>query len=124
MDSSRPELVSKLLEVLLKQGDLDGLMELYERDAVFADLEGLAKGSDDLRAAHQKFLEAGLTLTLNDSVVFEADDIALVHWAWTVRGNDGSSTDGVSAEVVRRQPDGSWKFLIDNSDGSAMVGRL
>jgi len=122
LDSSRPELVSKQLEAFLDVGDIDGLLGLYEKDAVFADLDGAVTGLNDIRSAHQRFLDSGLTLTLNDSVVFEADDIALVHWSWTVGKGDGSSMEGVSAEVLRRQPDGSWKFIIDNSDGSALVG--
>jgi ketosteroid isomerase-like protein len=124
LDSSRPGLVSKLLEAFLNEGDIDGLLGLYENDAVFADFAGAAKGLADIRSAHQRFLDSGLTLTLNDSVVFEADGIALVHWSWTVDRSDGSSTEGVSAEVLRRQADGSWKFIIDNSDGSALVGLL
>ena len=69
-------------------------------------------------------MQSGLTLTLKESVVFEADDIALVHWSWSVGRRDGSSAEGVSAEVLRRQADGTWKFIIDNSDGSALVGVL
>lgn len=124
MDSTRPELVSKLFEQFLEEGDIDGLVGLYEKGAVFADFDGAAKGLADIRSAHQRFLDSGLTLTLKDSLVFEAGDIALVHWSWTVVRRDGSSSEGVSAEVFRRQADGSWKFVIDNSDGSALVGVL
>ena len=109
---------------LLANGDLDAVMDLYEDEAVFAELDAVASGTADIRAAHQKFIDAGLTLTLNDSVVLEADSIALVHWSWTVTREDGTAFDGVSAEVMRRQSDGAWKFLIDNSDGPALVGRL
>ena len=66
----------------------------------------------------------GLVLTLRESAVFEADNIALVQWAWTVTQRDGSSMEGASAEVLRKQSDGSWKFLIDNSDGAALIGRV
>lgn len=124
MDLSRPELVSKVLELLLREHDLDGLVALYEDGAVFADYAGAAKGSAAIRSVHQKFIESGLKLTLKDSVVFTADDIALVHWAWTVTHGDGTQSEGVSAEVLRRQADGTWRFLIDNSDGSALVGEL
>jgi ketosteroid isomerase-like protein len=106
----------------LQAGDLDGLMGLYEDDAVFADLDGSVRGVADIRAAHQGFLDSGLALTLNDFAAFEADGVALVHWSWTVRRRDGTSMEGVSAEVLRRQADGTWKFIIDNSDGSALVG--
>ena len=123
-DHLRPVEVSRLLVSLLEDGDLDAVMNLYEDDSVFADFDGVAEGVDSIRAAHERFMASGLTLSLNESLVFEADDIALVQWAWTVTGLDGSMTDGVSAEVLRRQADGNWKFLIDNPDGAALVGRI
>jgi len=116
-----PGQVSELLVGLLNAGDLDAVMALYEDDAVFADLTGPVQGLDHIRAAHQDFLDSGHTLKLNHSIVFEADDIALVHWNWTVTNVDGSSMEGVSAEVMRRQRKGDWKYIIDNSDGSALA---
>ncbi|MGB7860868.1 MAG: nuclear transport factor 2 family protein [Acidimicrobiia bacterium] len=124
MESRRPESVTETLVTLLAEGDIDGIVSLYEDAAVFADFDGVAVGPSQIRAAHRKFLGLGLTLQLNRVLTFEADDIALVHWAWTVVGRDGSSNEGISAEVLRRQADGSWKFIIDNSDGAALVGLL
>jgi ketosteroid isomerase-like protein len=39
-----------------------------------------------------------------------------LRWQLTATGPDGSpiSMTGHSAEVARRQPDGSWRFVIDN----------
>jgi ketosteroid isomerase-like protein len=124
MSIEGPEQISRRLERYLRKGDVDALRDLYESEAVFADYDGTAQGWPAIRAAHQSFLDAGLTLTLIDSLVLEADNIALVHWSWTVQQSDGSSTEGTSAEVLRRQADGSWKFVIDNSDGSALIGLL
>jgi ketosteroid isomerase-like protein len=124
MECDRPEMASKLLEACLNEGNVDGLEALYEPEAVFADYEGTAKGWTDIRAAHQRFLDQGLSLSLIDSVVFQAKDTALVHWSWTVTEPDGTTTDSTSAEVLRRQTNGTWKFVIDNSDGSALIGIL
>jgi uncharacterized protein (TIGR02246 family) len=124
MASSGPAQVSERLVSLLSEGDLDGIMDLYEEDAVFAEIEGVARGPDEIRVAHERFLASGLTLTLQDSLTFEVDDLALVHWSWTVYARDGSTARGVSAEVLRRQSDGTWKFVLDNSDGAALVGVL
>ncbi len=124
MDNEGPEQISRRLERYLRTGDVDALRDLYEPEAVFADYDGTARGWPAIRAAHQSFLDEGLTLTLTDSFVLEVDNIALVHWSWTVQQSDGSSTEGTSAEVLRRQADGSWKFVIDNSDGSALIGLL
>jgi ketosteroid isomerase-like protein len=124
LGADRPELASELLVDRLLSNDVEGLRDLYETDAVFADDEGTATGWSEIKAAHQRFLDTGLTLRLIDSVVFQADGIALVHWSWTVTEPDGVAFDGTSAEVLRRQADGSWKFLIDNSDGPALIGLI
>ncbi len=50
--------------------------------------------------------------------VHVAADIALVVVEWTLRGTapDGSvvSQGGKSADVLRRQADGTWRVLIDH----------
>jgi ketosteroid isomerase-like protein len=124
VDSNRPEGVSRQLCVFLDQGDLEGVMSLYEADAVFVDLDGRYVGNAAIRTAHERFLDAGLALTLKESASIESGDLALVHWSWSVSRSDGSTAEGSSAEVLRRQPDGTWKFVIDNSDGSAVLGLL
>jgi len=111
MDGRQPEQISEVLATLLDKGDTGNVADLYEDEAVFADFDATVTGLDDILRAHQQFSDAGRRLILNESVVFEVDDIALVHWSWTVRNADGSSREGISAEVLRRQPDGTWKQL-------------
>jgi uncharacterized protein (TIGR02246 family) len=122
MDGRQPGQVSEVLAALLDKGDTETVADLYEDDAVFADFDATVRGLDHIVKAHQRFSDGGMRLILNESVVFEVDDIALVHWSWTVHNADGSSRNGISAEVLRRQSDGTWKFIIDNSDGTALVG--
>ncbi|MGB8361916.1 MAG: hypothetical protein WCE80_11015 [Acidimicrobiia bacterium] len=83
----------------------------------------MSRGLTEIRSAHQR-AESGLTLPSNESATFEMGDLAFVHWTWTVHDEQGTAMEGASAEVLRRQADGSWKFVIDNSDGAAMVGRV
>jgi ketosteroid isomerase-like protein len=119
-----PEDVSKVLVARLSEGDIDGLRELYEPGAVFADFDGLATGWPAIARVHRAFLERGSRLALGDPLVIQAGEIALVQWTWTVTRDDGSELSGASAEVLRRQADGSWKFVIDNSDGAALIGEI
>ena len=55
-------------------------------------------------------------------------DIALTQNKWTIKTiePDGSPIEGtgISAEVIRRQADGSWKFIIDNPWGARLLKRL
>ena len=50
------------------------------------------------------------------SVIESNDGLAVLHGVWTVKSSEKGSpqTQGVSTEVVRKQPDGTWRFVIDS----------
>ena len=121
MGASRPNEASRLFEERFASSDLDGLMDLYEDGAVFTNAQGAHEGSDAVREVLAGYLSTGASIAMNDSVSFEASELALVHWAWTMTFPDGRVAEGATAEVLRRQSDGSWKFIIDNPDGPALI---
>ena len=121
MAAKRPDEASKLFEARFGAGDIDGLMDLYEDKAVFTNAQGAFVGPAAIREVLAGYLSTGASIVMNDSVAFEADDLALVHWSWTMNFPDGRVAEGATAEVLRRQTDGSWKFIIDNPDGPALI---
>jgi ketosteroid isomerase-like protein len=56
--------------------------------------------------------------------VFVADDIAqiVVDWSIDGAGPDGEPVrlGGSACDIVRRGPDGRWRYLIDNNQGTAV----
>jgi ketosteroid isomerase-like protein len=54
--------------------------------------------------------------------VLEVGDLALVvgEWSFTGSGPDGEPVNlaAKNADVLRRQGDGSWRFVIDNPWGT------
>lgn len=121
MSAREPGETSTLFERYFADGDLDGLMSLYENEAVFPTARATATGPDEIRQTLKAYLDSGAKLVFGQSLVFIAGDLALIHSPWTMHKADGSSSEGVTAEVVRRQTDGSWKYIIDNPDGSALL---
>ena len=121
MGANRPGEASKLFEARFAAGDLDALMELYEDNAVFTNAQGAHVGSEAIRDVLAAYLSTGASIVMNESVVFEVGELALVHWSWTMNFPDGRTADGATAEVLRRQGDGSWRFVIDNPDGPALI---
>ena len=121
MSAFQPAETSRLFERYFADGDLDGLMSLYEEDAVFPTPRGTSTGHDEIRATLEAYLDSGAKLEFGESLVFSAGNLALIHTPWTMRMPDGSTPEGATAEVVRRQSDGAWKYVIDNPDGTALL---
>jgi ketosteroid isomerase-like protein len=121
MRAGEPGEASTLFERCFAEGDLDGLMSLYEGGAVFPTPHGTSTGHDEIRATLKAYIDSGAKLAFGESLVFAAGDLALIHTPWTMRMPDGSAPQGATAEVVRRQSDGSWKYVIDNPDGTALL---
>ena len=108
----------------INSGDLDSLMPLYESEAAFATEPGsLTHGSPGVREALAGFIAMNGKLDLEVTRVLEVDDLALVTGTWSF---DGTGPDGEpvrleasNADVLRRQTDGTWRFVIDNPWGTA-----
>lgn len=99
--------------------DLDALVSLYEPSAVFVPEPGVVvAGHDAIRGALASLLSVGPTIESVVAEVHTAGDTALVIVDWRMRGvaPDGSAVDrtGRSADVLRRQGDGTWRVLVDH----------
>jgi uncharacterized protein (TIGR02246 family) len=124
MPAKTPEAAIEQFAEALGRGDLDAVMELYEADAVFAPQPGVVvAGSDAIRVAVGEFLALRPQMTGRIEKVLRAGDTALVQNAWSLEGTapDGAPVrlGGTSADVVRRQADGSWLVAIDDPWGGA-----
>jgi ketosteroid isomerase-like protein len=107
----------------INSGDLDGLMTLYEPGAAFAVRPGeLSHGVSGVRDALAGFVDMRGTLDLEVTGVLEVGDLALVttRWSFLGAGTDGQpvTLGARSADVLRRQTDGSWRLVIDNPWGT------
>jgi uncharacterized protein (TIGR02246 family) len=118
IDTSSPEALMRAFTERVHARDLDGLVALYEPSAVFEPQPGVAvRGRDAIRQSLAELLALRPTMVSNTLQVLRADDVALVvnEWNLTGTGPDGGEVRqrGRSADVVRRQRDGSWLVLVD-----------
>jgi uncharacterized protein (TIGR02246 family) len=117
-DTSTPVALMRTFTDRVHAGDLDGLIALYESGAVFEPRPGVVvEGREAIRQALGELLALRPTMVAETVEVLQADDVALVVNEWTMTGTapEGSAVrqGGRSADVVRRQSDGSWLVLVD-----------
>lgn len=104
-------------------GDVDSIAALYEPEATLVPQPGqVVKGVHAIRQALQGFLALKGRINVETQYVIRAEDIALLRAKWSLVGTgpDGKLMDmkGNSTEVIRRQPDGNWLFVIDHPFGA------
>lgn len=115
-----PAEVDELFGERVNAGDLEGLLALYETNATFVAGDGSLKvGRDAIREELAGLKAAGAQIDMGTiRTVPLTDDLAVLHHDYTVtlKDSDGNAFEvkGKATEVVRRQPDGSWLFLLDD----------
>lgn len=117
MPAMSPTEMTPLFEEFLNAGDLESLAGLYEPGAVMAGAEGPVIGIEAIRANLAGFLAMKPAMMFGNTTVLQSGDLALLHSTWTLSGSgpDGPvEMSGLTSEVVRRQADGSWKYIIDD----------
>lgn len=108
-------------------GDLETALGMYEQGAVMVQEPGqLAEGLDAIREALKNVIALKPTIDVEKDTAIRAGDLAITMGKWTFRGTDSNGEEiqgeGASADVLRRQPDGSWLIVIDDAVGTAYLG--
>ena len=124
MPASSPEEVDLMIAEAVSNGDAEAAIALYEPDAVFvppgAPWATPVRGTNAIRAALEHVMAMNPSLSLQPNKILVSGDLALVtgNWTVTLTTPDGEVTDsGTYTDVMRRQTDGSWLFVIDKPDG-------
>ncbi|MGW1230523.1 YybH family protein [Streptomyces sp. NPDC001478] len=107
----RPEDITRLFVERSNAGDAEGVAALYEEGAVMAyPPGGRTEGREAIRALWEKVLANRPRFAQEQPLpTLISGDIALT----STPPKDGS---GARAQVVRRQPDGSWLRLLDQPE--------
>ncbi len=102
----QPEDLGRFFIDRANAGDVDGLVALYEAEAVLAFPPGqVTSGSQAIRQVYEQLLAGRPTFTGEPQSALRNGDLALT----STRLAGG----GATVEVARRQPDGTWLWIID-----------
>jgi len=116
------EMIEHVCSAIVKK-DYDALLSYYEPNAVLVRPDGSeAVGLDAIRAEYQSYVEKVTSMSGKAVWTHVADDLAVVRGEYTIaflRANGETlEMSGSPIELLRKQADGSWKYIIDNGSGA------
>ncbi len=120
-----PENCSRVLVAALESGDIELSVALYEPSAVLFKKSGeVMTGLDAIRennagviALNPKFTIAFITATLSGDGTLATNRMK-AELAFTKPDGQLVRTNVDTLEVLRKQEDGSWRYIIDDPYGS------
>jgi uncharacterized protein (TIGR02246 family) len=127
MSVNTPTEIYEVFSRNFSAGDIESLLALYEPDAVILPAPGQpAQGHNAIRAVLSNFLALKGEFQMDAPTVVESGDVALLMGKWTLKGTnpaDGQAVEmaGQTSDIIRRQADGSWLFVIDNPFGAQNI---
>jgi uncharacterized protein (TIGR02246 family) len=119
MPAKSPEEMARVWSDAFNRGDLEAVVDLYEPNAVLTRSSGpVITGRDAIRQAFTAFLASRPHMEATTRKVISTDEIALCYIDWSLRGThqDGTprAVSGKAVEVLRRQPDSTWRYVLDD----------
>lgn len=119
MRALHPGQLHDLFSAAINAKDREALLALYEPEGMAVDLDGKEyTGAAALRAMFDGLLASMTHITGTTRKVFRVGDLALTSASWQAEVvlPDGSTrqVSGTTAELARRQVDGTWRFVIDD----------
>lgn len=121
-EATIPEALHPLFVEAFNNSDLEMLLSLYEPQATMIPKpHQIVHRHDGIRRALQQLLSLNARFTLTTVFWIQAESIALLCGKWGLHGigphGQIVATSGNDVEVVRRQADGTWRFVIDHAYG-------
>jgi ketosteroid isomerase-like protein len=121
----KPEDMNHLFAEAFNSGDVESVLALYEHEATPIPQPGqVVMDIKAIREALLRFiaLKGKGKMTVENKYCIQAGDVALLRAKWHLRdiGPDGNfiELEGNITEIVRRQPNGNWLYIIDHPFGA------
>lgn len=120
MKLDSPEACSRQFAACTVRGDLEGVREVLDECATFVFDDGrVLRGRDAVCESLAAFIHGRPNLEITiQRVIHAGADLAVLHHAWRVvssgHGGDSEPAAGEAIQVLRRQPDGSWRLAFDD----------
>lgn len=118
MKVTDPKNLNEHYNALFRAGDLEGLVGLYETNAVlWTTPEHQLTGQEQIREQMKALLTLKGELETTQASCVQHNGLALMNAKWSFKGTDGAGNvvdiGGFSSKLARKGSDGAWRYVMD-----------
>lgn len=122
-DRTSIEGAARYFQNCIRNGDVEGALSSFDEEAIYVTEAGkYVEGKAEIKERLEFLCGIKPDLQALRSASFTIGDIASWVDEWTLKATlpDGTKLDlkGISSDVMKRQKDGTWAYLIDNPYGA------
>lgn len=111
--------VHKNLAAAYNTGDLSTVLNMYDTSGVIvAEPNKPVGGTQKFETAVKAILAIKGKMEIKTVYCLEADDVAVGRSEWSIRDGNETKVAAKGIELLKRQPDGTWKVVIDHAFGA------
>jgi len=110
----------------VRSGNVEEALSCFDTEAIYVIAPGqYVRGRENIRAALAQVCALKPDLQAQRSAGFIVGDMCSWVDEWTLKATlpDGSllEMNGVSSDILKKQPDGTWAYLVDNPYGAGYL---
>ena len=99
--------------------NVETVMHMYDVEGIIVPEPGKpVSGKDPFRSAIEAILSIPGKMEIKTVYCLETGDLAVGRSEWNITDGDEVKIRAKGIEVMRRQPDGGWKIVIDHAFGA------
>jgi ketosteroid isomerase-like protein len=111
--------VHKSLAAAYNTGDINAVMKMYDAEGIIvAAPDSPVSGKEKFETAVKGILSIKGKMEIRTVYCLEAGDVAVGRSEWSIKDGNEIKVAAKGIELLKRQPDGTWKVLIDHAFGA------
>jgi ketosteroid isomerase-like protein len=116
---TRAEDAHSALAAAYNTGDLATVLNMYDLNGIIVpEPEKPVSGKEKFEAAVKGILSIKGRMEIKTVYCLQTGDIAVGRSEWSIKDGNEVKVSAKGVEVMKQQPDGTWKVLIDHAFGA------
>jgi len=119
---TRPQDAHAALAAAFNTGDISTVMKIYDNAGVIVPEPGKhVSGKEQFEEAVRAILSIKGKMEIRTVYCIQTGNVAVGRSEWNITDGDEVKVSAKGIEVMKQQPDGTWKIVIDHAFGAEIM---